>query len=133
MFRSCAVGIWAVRRGSPLSENDGPLACSMVKLCSFCWIMYVAVGSDIATSWRHCGIPLIRCLCSECMRMISCLYVHCARGLRMCGPRESLALCHVHGSFLHTHVDHHVVWHNISTLCFSMSLFAFSWLRCSAL
>ena len=37
----------------------------------------------------------------------------------MCGPRESLALCHVHG-FLHTHVDHRVVWRNISTLCFSM-------------
>ena len=37
----------------------------------------------------------------------------------MCGPRESLALCHVF-FFLHTHVNHRVVWHNISTQCFSM-------------
>ena len=36
----------------------------------------------------------------------------------MSGPRESLALCHMH--FWHTHVDHRVVWHIISTLCFSM-------------
>ena len=34
MFRSCVVGIWAVRRGSPLSENDGLLACSMVNLAA---------------------------------------------------------------------------------------------------
>ena len=68
MLRSCAVGIWAVRQGSPLSENDGPLACSVVKLCSICWIMYVAVEQIQAT---RC-IPLKRCRCSECMRMISC-------------------------------------------------------------
>ena len=63
---------------------------------------------------------------------VSC--VHCARGPCMSGPRESLALCHMH-CFGHTHVDHRVIWHIISTLCFSMCglfLFAFSWLRRSA-
>ena len=58
VFRSCAVGTWAVRRGSPLSEGDGRLACSMVNFSSTCWIMDVVVGSDVATSWRTQCIPL---------------------------------------------------------------------------
>ena len=45
VFRPFVVGTWAVRRGSPLSESDDQLACSMVISAA----MYVAV----ATSWRH--------------------------------------------------------------------------------
>ena len=64
----------AVRRGSPLSESDGPLACSMLNLTAH-------VGSCMSPSGAmvprrgvsfQC-IPLKRCRCSQCMRMTPCL------------------------------------------------------------
>ena len=118
VFRSCAVGTWAVRRGSPLSENDGRLPCSMVNLAAH-------VGSCIlpsgATPQRH-GVSVYTVKTLSVLRVYEddpVFYVHCARGPCMFGPRGSLTLCRMHFCW-HTHVDHRVVWHIISTLCFSM-------------
>ena len=68
------------------------------KLCSFCWIMYVAVG---ATLQRH-GDSLKTVKTLSVFRVYEddlVFFVHCARGPCMFGPRGSLALCQMHFSF----------------------------------
>ena len=77
-------------RGSPLSESDGFLACSMANLAAH-------VGSCVfpsgATLQRH-GDTVNTVDTLSVFRVYEddpVSYEHCARGLRMCGPRESLA------------------------------------------
>ena len=64
----------AVRRGSPLSESDGPLACSMVDLTAHVGSCILPSGAMVprrGVSFQC--IPLKRCRCSQCMRMMPCL------------------------------------------------------------
>ena len=57
MFSSCVVGTWAVRRGSPLSEGDGRLACSMVNLAAHVGSCMLSSG---ATLQRHGELSVYR-------------------------------------------------------------------------
>ena len=137
MFRSCAVDIWAVTRGSPLSQNEGPLAFSVV---NFAALVGSCMWQSGATLQRH-GDSLYTVKTLSVFRVYEddlVFVVHCARGLRMCGPRGSLALCQMH-FFWHIHVDHRVVWHVMLTqrcsMCalFSLRLLGFGAVHCDTL
>ena len=50
MFRSCAVGIWAVSRGSPLSESDSRVAWLAETVVAHLGLVMLPSG---ATPQRH--------------------------------------------------------------------------------
>ena len=93
-----------------------------------------------ATLQRH-GVSLFSVKTLSVFRVYEddlVLYVHCARGPCMFGPRGSLALCQMH-FFWHIHVDHRVVWHVMLTqrcsMCglFSLRLLGFGAVHCDTL